>query len=66
MKRLTLDAWIDQLGQTAVARLLGISPMTVNHWRHKKTHPKVTVMRKIKKVTRGRVGYEQIIDGDRR
>ncbi len=64
-KRLSLNTWIDQTGQTAVAKLLGISPMTVHYWRRGLTSPKVTQMRRIVKLTKGAVGYAEIIDGEK-
>lgn len=59
---LSLQAWIDQEGKAKVARLLNVTVMAVNHWRKGTAYPRVAQMRKIKRLSAGRVGYAQIID----
>lgn len=66
MKSLSLKAWIKKIGRIEVARLLGVTPMTVTHWRQGTAWPKVKQMQKIKKLTKGVVDYDGIIDGGRR
>lgn len=55
--------WIDTVGVYKVARLLEVDPATVRYWRRRQTFPRVDQMRKIKRVTKGVIGYSQIIDG---
>jgi DNA-binding transcriptional regulator YdaS (Cro superfamily) len=62
---MTLKKWIEKNGAPEIARLLGVLPATVNYWRRGESYPRVEQMREIKKITRGAVGYEQIIDGHR-
>lgn len=66
MKHMSLKAWIDQAGRAHVARLLDVDKMTVRCWHKGRGYPKVTHMRKIKRLTKGMVGYSQIIDGGRK
>ena len=58
----SFDRWVDSLGRNEVARLLGLRPLTVWHWRAHKNYPKVEHMQKIKRLTKGRVTYDMIID----
>lgn len=58
----SFKAWIDSLGFQAVADLLGVCPNTVRYWRHGKSLPKTSQMKTIRKLTKGAVSYEHIID----
>lgn len=62
-QKMSLQDWIDKTGASQVAKLLKINRTTVYYWRAGHTYPRVDQMRQIKKVTKGVVGYEQIIDG---
>lgn len=61
---ISLADWIEQNGAEYVAQTLGVSHATVCHWRRGFVYPTVPKMRLIKEVTKGRVGYDQIIDGN--
>lgn len=61
-KLLTFDAWMTRLGTQKVASLIGVNLVTVRYWRWRKTYPKVVHMRKIRKLTKGLITYEMIID----
>lgn len=56
-------AWIDEKGTEEISLKLGVDPSTVRHWRLGNCYPRVEQMRIIKKITKGEIGYEQIIDG---
>lgn len=57
-----LAEWISaQGGRCAVARQLGISRDTIHYWLAKKTSPRLKTMRKIEKLSGGRVTVEAIL-----
>lgn len=60
--RPSFTEWIDSVGIEVLAAHLKVHPMTVRYWRAGRCDPKVDHMRRIKKLSRGLVGYEQIID----
>lgn len=62
-KHQSLSSWIDQKGLAEIAKLLKVTKSTVHYWKTGQSFPKVTQMRAIRVLTRGRVGYAQIIDG---
>lgn len=62
-KHVLFTDWIDKKTPVYVAKVLGVNVSTVSHWRNGHCYPRVEQMRTIKKLTRGAVGYEQIIDG---
>lgn len=61
-KKLTFHTWIQDEGIDSVAKLLGVTPGTVSHWRRGHCYPRVEQMRMIKEVTKGKIGYDDIID----
>lgn len=61
-KGITFEEWIDRKGPKALAKKLGVTHHTVLHWRSGRCDPRVHVMRKIKRLTRGEIGYDQMID----
>lgn len=65
MKKLTFKEWINKHGTREIAKMLDVDPSAVRHWRDGFCYPTVKKMRIIKKITRGRIGYNQIIDGKR-
>jgi hypothetical protein len=62
-KKMSLVDWIVATGPDKVAKRLGLHENTVLCWRRRHGLPTTKVMRKIKKITRGAIGYDQIIDG---
>lgn len=62
-KKLSLKEWIDKEGASSLATKLGVNTSTIGHWRTGHSLPSDKQKRLIKRITRGRVGYEQIIDG---
>lgn len=58
----SFDDWIDDLTINRVAGLLRLRPLTVWHWRARRGYPKVEHMQRIKKLTKGAVSYDMIID----
>ena len=63
-ENMSLKDWIKSKGVRHVADLLNVNPNTVRYWAWGMTYPKTEQMREIKRITKGVVGYEQIIDGN--
>lgn len=58
----TFEDWIDHVGVDVLAGILKVTRHTVLHWKAGRCDPRVDHMRRIKKMTRGVIGYEQMID----
>lgn len=63
-KPILFEDWIEDIGPQKLAKKLHLDPMTINHWRAGRSDPRVVHMRKIKKISRGLISYEQMIDRD--
>lgn len=61
-KRISFEKWIEREGVSRVAERLGVDPFTVLHWKAGRHEPRVEQMRQIKRLSRGEIGYDQIID----
>lgn len=61
-KSKTFITWIDEVGIQELAEKLGIDPSTISHWRRGHCWPRVEQMRQIRKISKGRITYEDIID----
>lgn len=61
-RKLTFEAWIEQVGVIALAKRLKVNKVTVFHWLKGRSYPRVDQMRRIKKISEGLIGYEEIID----
>jgi DNA-binding transcriptional regulator YdaS (Cro superfamily) len=60
---LTLDEWVVKIGGTPkAAKLIGVARATVNFWRAGHCYPRVDQMKRIRKLSRGLVTYEAMID----
>ncbi len=59
---MTFEEWIDLVGPKKIAKSLNVCPATIRHWRAWRCDPHVAQVRKIKRLSRGLLGYEQIID----
>lgn len=62
-KKLSLQEWIAEVGPLKVADILNVHPSAVRHWRRNYCLPRAELMRKIKKLSRGRISYESMIEG---
>lgn len=62
--RITFEEWIERKGVHWVAKQLGVTRFTVLGWKARRADPRVDAMRRIKRMTRGEIGYEQMIDRD--
>lgn len=62
MQPTKFEKWIDELGAARIARALKVTPATVRHWRRWYCDPRADQIRMIKKLSQGRLGYEDIID----
>lgn len=65
-KTVSFYSFIDEYGKEALAKKLRITKFTVTGWRRGKNHPRIEVMRQIKRLTKGLVTYEMIIDKTKR
>lgn len=61
-RRLAFKRWIEKTGSTEVAKLLGIRRETVHHWRAGHCYPRVEQMKAIKRLTKGLIGYDEMIE----
>jgi hypothetical protein len=67
-KAISFEEWIDRQGIQWVMKKLNVTRFTVMGWKAHRNDPRVDTMRTIKRMTRGEIGYEQMIDrgtGDR-
>lgn len=59
----SFEKWINLHGTKKLAEILGLDIATVRHWRLGNALPRAHQMKKIKELTKGKIGYDQIIDG---
>jgi hypothetical protein len=66
-KKKTVDTsfedWIKTTKISKIKEMLKVCDSTISHWLSGHTLPRTHQMRKIKKLTKGKVGYDQIIEG---
>lgn len=56
------EDWIDEYGIDRLAQHLGVNSSTVRNWRSLRCDPTVDAMRRIKKLTKGKISYDAMID----
>lgn len=61
-KHQSLKDWIDSESVQKIAKLLNVEESTVRHWRRGHCLPKAEQMREIKKLTKGTVSYDEMIE----
>jgi hypothetical protein len=61
-RRMSLKNWIDKQGVRAVAETLDVRTATVNYWRRGRSLPRAHQMAEIKKLSRGAVSYDIMIE----
>lgn len=61
-QNVSLRDWINANGVQAIAELLGVEDSAVRHWRRGHCLPRAEQMREIKRVSKGQVSYESMID----
>jgi len=61
-KQFSFFDWIDEVTPKRIAKLFKVNPQTVRQWRKGISYPSVIHMKRIKKITRGEISYEKIID----
>ena len=54
--------WVQTLGVEQVAHRLKTHPSTVSNWLKLRCEPRVIQIKEIKRITKGRVSYDDIID----
>lgn len=59
---MTLQAWIEKTGPKKVAAMMGVDNSTVYTWGAGQSLPRAHHLKKIVKVTRGRVSYKQMVE----
>jgi ribosome-binding protein aMBF1 (putative translation factor) len=62
MKTLSLKDWINDFGVQELAKKMKVQPSTVRHWRNGHCLPRTDQMRKIRRLSKGTVSYERMID----
>lgn len=62
-KPITFKEWIQVEGPKNLSEKLDVQVTTVRHWRTGHCLPRVDQMMQIKKLTKGKISYEQIIEG---
>lgn len=55
--------WINEHGPVKLSKLLKTTDSTIRHWRLANTLPRPWQMKRIKELTKGRISYEEIIEG---
>lgn len=61
-QKLLFEEWIDEVGQEKLASILNVTKTTIGNWRAGRCDPRFTHMRAIKKLAKGRLGYDDIVD----
>lgn len=59
---LSLLEWIEQEGTDTIAKALGVTRSTINHWKRGYVLPRSEIMIKIRKLSRGAVSIEQMVE----
>ena len=55
--------WIDHVGVRPLAKRLGVKESAVHHWKRGLCWPRVKQMQEIRRLSKGTVTYDHIIDG---
>lgn len=55
--------WITKTGPQKIATTLGVYESAVRHWKDGRVLPQARHMKMIKKLTKGKIGYNDIIEG---
>lgn len=61
-RKLSLNEWIEKMGRTYVARELEVERASVCHWIKGKALPRTHQMIKIKKLSRGAVTIDRMVE----
>lgn len=61
-RKLSFEEWIDKMGIDTLASRLAVDRKTILHWRARRCDPRVDYMRRMKRMSQGQLGYEQMID----
>lgn len=64
LKNASFEMWLRRTGGLEVGRLLDINPSNVSHWLAGKALPHAKLMKRIKELTNGKIGYAEIIEGN--
>lgn len=59
---LIFNTWIDEVGSEWLARKLKIHPQAIRNWKSLRSDPKVDHMRRIRRLSKGRITYIIMID----
>lgn len=62
MKTSVFISWVDEYGAAKLARRLGIDRSAVTHWRVGRNCPRPEQMHTIRKLSKGRVTCDHIVD----
>lgn len=61
-KGLVFRNWMEKEGTFKLAKQLGVNPSCISHWKRGNAYPSVKHMIAIKKLTKGKIRYEDIIE----
>lgn len=61
-RRMSLRNWIEERGVRVVAETLDVRIATVNYWRRGRSLPRAHQMKEIKRLSRGAVSYDIMIE----
>lgn len=59
---MTLDQWINKVPQKTLAKKLGVNAATIHYWTIYSSLPRPEMMREIKRLSRGKVTYDSMIE----
>lgn len=65
-RKIRLRTWIKQVGRKEIARLLDVTPMAVTHWKQGDAIPGAETLRKIVRLTDGKLDVEHVLLGNGR
>jgi hypothetical protein len=61
--KMSLEDWINEVGVAEVAKLFKVNESAVRHWKRGHCLPRTEQMRAIHQYSKGRVSYEEMIEG---
>jgi transcriptional regulator with XRE-family HTH domain len=56
------EHWVNEYGKEELAKELGIDRSTLDHWIARRHEPRTPQIQRLKKMSRGKLTYEDIID----
>jgi uncharacterized protein YjcR len=63
-KYISLSNFIEEFGRIELAKKVGVTVRTVDHWKNRYCWPRPKQMIALKKLSRGTLTYEEMIDNN--